>query len=193
MATRVAGMGGHGPEVMGCQGSRSGGKLMIPSPSVLAVPPSRRSGGERTLAMTACARESYRSTMRIRNDSGELDKLTRWIIGACDAARLSKKTAFAVQLCLDEAVANILEHGEGSARASAIAADLERSESEVVLAIEDDGGPFDPSLIAAPQTPQTLEAASSGGRGIHLIRQFSSRMEYIRAGGRNRLRLTFAD
>jgi anti-sigma regulatory factor (Ser/Thr protein kinase) len=143
--------------------------------------------------MTACARESYRSTMRIRNDSGELDKLTRWIIEACDAARLSKETAFAVQLCLDEAVANILEHGQGSARASAIAADLERSESEVVLDIADDGGPFDPSLVAAPQTPQTLEAASLGGRGIHLIRQFSSRMEYVRAGGHNRLRLTFAD
>ena len=30
------------------------------------------------------------------------------------------------------------------------------------------------------------------GRGIHLIREFSSRMEYARSGGCNRLRLTFA-
>jgi serine/threonine-protein kinase RsbW len=174
-------MGGRGP------------KLMSPDESVFAAPPSRRSGGDRTLAMTACARESYRSAMRIRNDSGELDKLTRWIIEACEAARLSKKTSFAVQLCLDEAVANILEHGKGSAGASAIAADLECSDSKVVLEIEDDGSPFDPSVVAAPQTPQTLEAASPGGRGIHLIRQFSSRMEYARAGGHNRLRLTFGD
>jgi serine/threonine-protein kinase RsbW len=142
--------------------------------------------------MTACARESYRSTMRIRNDSGELDKLTRWIIEACDAARLSKETAFAVQLCLDEAVANILEHGKGSARASAIAADLARSDSEVVLDIEDDGGPFDPNQVAPPQVPDAVESASVGGRGIHLIRQFSSRMEYARTGGCNKLRLTFA-
>jgi anti-sigma regulatory factor (Ser/Thr protein kinase) len=166
---------------------------MSPDESVFAAPPSRRSGGDRTLAMTACARESYRSAMRIRNDSGELDKLTRWIIEACEAARLSKKTSFAVQLCLDEAVANILEHGKGSAGASAIAADLECSDSKVVLEIEDDGNPFDPSVVAAPQTPQTLEAASPGGCGIHLIRQFSSRMEYARAGGHNRLRLTFGD
>jgi anti-sigma regulatory factor (Ser/Thr protein kinase) len=130
--------------------------------------------------------------MRIRNDFSELDKLTRWIIETCDVARLSKKTSFAVQLCLDEAVANILEHGKGSARASAIAADLERSDSEVVLDIEDDGGPFDPSRVAPPQTPRTVETATVGGRGIHLIRQFSSRMEYFRTGGRNRLRLTFA-
>jgi anti-sigma regulatory factor (Ser/Thr protein kinase) len=143
--------------------------------------------------MTACAKETFRSAMRIRNDSSELDKLTRWIIETCDAARLSEKTAFAVQLCLDEAVANILEHSKGSARASAINADLERSDSEVVLDIEDDGGPFDPSLVAPPQLPQTVESASVGGRGIHLIRQFSSRMEYARSGGRNRLRLTFAN
>jgi hypothetical protein len=37
-----------------------------------------------------------------------------------------------------------------------------------------------------------VEAASVGGRGIHLIRQFSSRMDYARAGSFNRLRLTFA-
>jgi anti-sigma regulatory factor (Ser/Thr protein kinase) len=142
--------------------------------------------------MTTCAKETFRSAMRIRNDSSELDKLTRWIIETCDAARLSKKTAFAVQLCLDEAVANILEHGKGSARASAIAADLARSDSEVVLDIEDDGGPFDPNQVAPPQVPDAVESASVGGRGIHLIRQFSSRMEYARTGGCNKLRLTFA-
>jgi anti-sigma regulatory factor (Ser/Thr protein kinase) len=70
--------------------------------------------------------------------------------------------------------------------------DLKRSDSEVVLNIEDDGGPFDPSPVAPPQTPQTVENAPVGGRGIHLIRQFSSRLEYFRVGGRNRLRLTFA-
>jgi len=131
--------------------------------------------------------------MRIRNDSSELDKLTQWIIETCEAAQLSKKTAFAVQLCLDEVVANILEHGKGSARASAIAADLERSDSQVVLDIEDDGGPFDPNQVAPPQVPQVVESASVGGRGIHLVRQFSSRMEYARSDGCNRLRLTFAN
>ena len=137
------------------------------------------------------------STMRIRNDSGDLDKLTRWIIETCDAARLSKKTAFAVQLCLDEAVANILEHGKGSARASAIAADLERSDSEVVLDIEDDGGPFDPTRWRRRRCRIRWKSASVGGRGIHLIRQFSSRMEYARSrrpqpAAADLRRLTFA-
>jgi anti-sigma regulatory factor (Ser/Thr protein kinase) len=142
--------------------------------------------------MTACTEETYRSAVRIRNESGELDKLTRWIVASCDAARLSGKTAFAVQLCLEEVVANILEHGKGPARASTIGVALERSDSEVALEIEDDGGPFDPNQVASSLPAQTLEASSVGGRGIHLIRQFSSRMDYLRAGRLNQLRLTFA-
>jgi serine/threonine-protein kinase RsbW len=130
--------------------------------------------------------------MRIRNDYCELDKLTRWIIETCGAARLSKKTAFAVKLCLDEAVANILEHSNGSARASEIAADLARSDSEVVLDIEDDGAPFDPIQVPPPPQPLAVETVLGGGRGIYLIRHFSSRMEYFRIDGWNRLRLTFS-
>ena len=132
----------------------------------------------------------HRSAIRIRNDYGELDRLTRWIIETCEAARLSNKTAFCVQLCLEEAVANILEHGQGSGRASEISAHLRSTDSEVILDIEDDGEPFDPSQAAPPLPSHSMETASVGGRGIHLIRQFSC-MEYVRANTHNRLRLKF--
>jgi anti-sigma regulatory factor (Ser/Thr protein kinase) len=133
----------------------------------------------------------HRSAIRIRNDYGELDRLTRWIIETCDAAQLSNSTAFRVQLCLEEAVANILEHGQGGGRASAITADLNSSDPDVILNIEDDGAAFDPRQVATPLPSHNLENASMGGRGIHLIRQFSSSMEYVRANSHNRLRLKF--
>jgi hypothetical protein len=128
--------------------------------------------------MAACAKETYRSAMRIRNDS------------AVDHRDLRRGSAFQKDVIRGAVVpgrsgGEHLEHSRGNARASAIVADLERSDSEVTLDIKDDGGPFDPRLVATPQTPQTVETASVGGRGIHLIRQFSSRMEYFRTGGRN--------
>jgi len=153
--------------------------------------------------MTESATAPYKSTMAMRNDPGEVGKLTQWIIEACVAARIPEKMSFAVQLCLDEAVANILQHGlEGGsehaeqhaadgARACAISASLERGDAGVWLEIEDDGEAFDPTA-AAPRAPaQTLELLPVGGLGIHFMRQYSSRMEYSRSGGRNRLRLTF--
>jgi serine/threonine-protein kinase RsbW len=97
-----------------------------------------------------------------------------------------------VQLCLDEAVANILQHGgEGSAPAATIAASLERGPSGVVLEIEDDGVAFDPTGVAAPVPAPTLDQLRVGGLGVHFMRQYASRMEYRRSGGRNRLRLSF--
>jgi serine/threonine-protein kinase RsbW len=153
--------------------------------------------------MTESATAPYKSTMVMRNDPSEVGKLTQWIIEACAAARLPEKTSFAVQLCLDEAVANILQHAAqdaaqhvaqpaaGGARASAISASLERGDAGVWLDIEDDGDAFDPTAVA-PRTPaRTLELLPVGGLGIHFMRQYSSRMEYSRSGGRNRLRLTF--
>jgi serine/threonine-protein kinase RsbW len=162
--------------------------------------------------MTESATAPYKSTMVMRSDPGEVAKLTRWIIEACAAAHIPEKMSFAVQLCLDEAVANILQHpvqdaaqnaaqhpaqhaaqhAAGTARASTISASLERGDAGVWLDIEDDGEAFDPSA-AAPRAPApTLELLPVGGLGIHLMRQYSSRMEYSRSGGRNRLRLTFA-
>jgi anti-sigma regulatory factor (Ser/Thr protein kinase) len=143
--------------------------------------------------MTACAAAPYRSAIVIRIDAGEVGKLMQWIIAACAAAQFPERTSFAIQLCLNEAVANILQHGlhrtEGGA--TAIAASLERSASDVVLAVEDDGEAFDPTGVAPPLRAPTLDVLPVGGRGIHLMRRYSSRMEYSRSDGRNRLRLTF--
>jgi serine/threonine-protein kinase RsbW len=153
--------------------------------------------------MNGSATAPYRSTIVMRNDSAEVGRLTQWIIEACAAAHIPQKTSFAVQLCLDEAVANILQHGaegldhaeqpvEEGVRASTISASLERGDAGLCLDIQDDGEAFDPTAAAPPTPAQTLELMPVGGLGIHLMRQYSSRMEYNRSGGRNRLRLIFA-
>jgi serine/threonine-protein kinase RsbW len=133
----------------------------------------------------------YRSAVVQRVGAGNLEGFTQWILEACAAAHLPEKTAFAVQLCLDEAVANILQYGAGGTRASEIAAALERTDAGVVLDIEDDGVAFDPTAFVVPPRAADLENLPVGGLGIHLMRGFARRMVYSRTGGRNRLRLTF--
>jgi anti-sigma regulatory factor (Ser/Thr protein kinase) len=142
--------------------------------------------------MIDCVDAPYRSFLVLRNDADEFARMTQWILRVCNAAGLATKTAFALQLCLEEAVTNIVEHGEGDARATEIVASVERDQADVVLTVEDDGGPFDSTKVAAPQRRQTLEDSPVGGLGIHLMRQFASGVEYRREGGRNHLRLTFS-
>jgi serine/threonine-protein kinase RsbW len=142
--------------------------------------------------MIDCADARYRSVLVLRNDMGESARLSEWILDVCKSAGFAANTAYALQLCLEEAVSNIIEHSRGATRATEIVASVTREHADAVLTIDDDGGAFDPTQVAAPQRSDTLEDLPVGGLGIHLMRRFASSVEYRREGGRNRLRLTFS-
>ena len=161
--------------------------------------------------MSESATAPYKSTMVMRNDPGEVGQADavdhRGLRGGsysgedvvCGATlprrgggeHLAARCATRSATCCATSAQHAAQHAAGTARASTISASLERGDAGVWLDIEDDGEAFDPTA-AAPRAPApTLELLPVGGLGIHLMRQYSSRIEYSRSGGRNRLRLTF--
>lgn len=130
------------------------------------------------------------SRLVLRNEFDELNRLASWIEDAVRRYSLNATTSFAVQLCVDEAAANIITHNKDE-RASRIVVTLQRQQDEFVVLIEDDGPPFDPTGVPPPQPGTTLETTKIGGLGVHLIRRFSASMQYGRIGEENSLRLTF--
>ncbi len=107
-----------------------------------------------------------------------------------EANGLPGSTLFAVQLCLEEAVSNVIRHAVLPAGAR-IGVTLERAAGELVVSITDAGPPFDPLAAAAPAPHESLESAAIGGQGIVLMRRFCHDMRYQHVGGLNRLRLAF--
>src|SRR5215468_6350790 len=83
----------------------------------------------------------------LRNDFQELTRLATWIEDIVRRQSLPETTSFAIQLCLDEAVANIIGHGGNGRKASEIAITLAHTQDGSVLRIEDDGPPFDPTSV----------------------------------------------
>jgi hypothetical protein len=67
----------------------------------------------------------------------------------------------ASQLCLEEAVANIIMHGGAKDEGLQIAVELERNGGTLVARIEDNGRPFDPTRAPSPALANSLEEASS--------------------------------
>ena len=132
-----------------------------------------------------------RARLVLRNDFQELKRLAPWIEDAVQRAALDAATSFAVQLCLDEAVANVVMHGKVEGKASRIVVTFQRMQDELVLSIEDDGVPFDPTNVAPAKPAATLETTRIGGLGVHLMRRFSTSMHYERVADQNCLRLTF--
>jgi anti-sigma regulatory factor (Ser/Thr protein kinase) len=98
--------------------------------------------------------------------------------------------AFALQLCLEEAVANIVMYG-GAPEAAAIAIEIAHSGGIVKATVEDSARPFDPTQVPPRQQPTSLDETRVGELGVHLIRQYSSEMRYERRDDRNLLTLRF--
>ena len=131
--------------------------------------------------------------MELRGDFSELRRLARWFEAKAPPG-LSADTSFAVQLCLEEAVANIIMHGGGAKDdRPQIAIALERNGGTLVARIEDSGREFDPTQFPPPSVAKSLEEAKVGDLGIHLMRSFASDMHYERRDGRNRLTLRFVE
>ena len=128
----------------------------------------------------------------LRNDVAELQRLAGWVEGFAEQG-ISSDVSFAVQLCLEEAVANIIMYGAASGDPLEIAVELERNGATLVARIEDNGRQFDPTRAPPPAVATSLEKAKVGDLGIHLMRSFASGMNYERRDGRNRLTLRFVE
>jgi len=135
---------------------------------------------------------SEASRLVLRKDVAELKRLAGWIEGFTQE-RTSPDVSFAVQLCLEEAVANIIMYGARRDDPLEIAVELERNGENLVARIEDNGRQFDPTQAPPPVSARSLEEAKVGELGIHLMRSFATGMDYERRDGRNRLTLRFVE
>jgi phosphoserine phosphatase RsbU/P len=131
-------------------------------------------------------------SLTLRNDRAELARMMSWIDAMVAPLELSPETTYALQLCLEEAVVNIISYAFTPETSHNVRIDVWRDGSIVVAEIIDDGEPFDPLAQELPQQPADLESAQIGGLGIRLMRSFAAHIAYQRAGAMNRLTLSFA-
>jgi anti-sigma regulatory factor (Ser/Thr protein kinase) len=131
----------------------------------------------------------------------EIASAASWIESIAASAGFADTQAFSMQVCLEELMSNIVRHGKersgsqsswpsGSGHlriAIAIDADADR----ITMTIEDNARPFDLGKAVAKKIDQPLDQLEPGGLGIHLIKSFSSAMEYQRTEHGNRVTVEF--
>jgi anti-sigma regulatory factor (Ser/Thr protein kinase) len=123
-------------------------------------------------------------------DKASIVDFADWIEAWATGRALGETVAFAMRLCVEEAVTNIALYAYDGAPGP-VRLDVVSSGDDVTVTISDHGAPFDVSTARDPGTEVDIETATIGGRGIRLMRQFSDRLAYGRVGDQNRLSLTF--
>ncbi len=92
-----------------------------------------------------------------------------------------------MQVALDEVLANIISYAHAEGTIHAIRVRLTVSPEALEAEVEDDGRPFDPLAVPAPDLQAPLRERRVGGLGIHFVRRLMSEVRYARVEGRNHL------
>ena len=132
-----------------------------------------------------------RAELLIRADVSELRCTSVWIEQACLERGVPANEIERLDVCLNEALANILAHGGSAALEKPINVRLEvhhdAPSCEAVVTVADSGAPFDPLAVAAESRPKMLAEATPGGLGLRMIRGFADILGYRYLDERNQL------
>lgn len=131
-------------------------------------------------------------TVTLRNRRGEIARMTALLEAFCRNHRLTDDDTLNVNLVLDEAIINVIEHGFQDGAEHAIDVRLLLDGSRLTILVEDDGIAYNPLDAPAPRFDLPLEQRRIGGLGVHIMKTLAERVEYQRDDARNRLTITMA-
>jgi anti-sigma regulatory factor (Ser/Thr protein kinase) len=123
--------------------------------------------------------------LTLENTTEALECLAPWIQMVAHQLALHPDTTFRVDLILAEVVTNIVEYAYLEGGSNPIEIKIQPHASQLIMEIRDQGIPFDPLQMPTITLPTTLELASIGGLGIHLLRHYSNECFYQRLGNQN--------
>jgi serine/threonine-protein kinase RsbW len=99
----------------------------------------------------------------------------------------SSKDIYAVQLSVDEACTNIIEHAYADKSGGKIVICCMLEGEKFSVNIMDQGKPFDPTIIPTPDTDSPLNERKRGGLGIFFMKKFMDEVKYVRSNDENLL------
>jgi len=89
---------------------------------------------------------------------------------------------FAIRLAMDEAFVNALKHGNNNEPKKHVKIYYTANKKQMKMSIEDEGEGFDYNSLADPTSEENL--GQIHGRGIFLIKQFTSFVEFNKVGNK---------
>jgi anti-sigma regulatory factor (Ser/Thr protein kinase) len=145
------------------------------------------------MTMTVDGKDTMHERLILQSRMSNLAKVPPWIEGLAARHAIPDDMQFAMNLCLEEALSNIIRHGYSSEPDHSFTIQFSNPrETYFVFVVEDDAPPFNP--VDSPELPavSSLDETHVGGQGIRLMRQFADALEYEPTPTGNRLSIGFS-
>ncbi len=108
-----------------------------------------------------------------------LDDIREFVGDCARGDGFSDKEIYAIQLAVDEACTNVIEHAYGGEGDGVLEIRCGVSNEVITVIIRDWGKPFDPSNVPEPKLDEGLFERRIGGLGVYLMRKLMDTVGYI--------------
>ncbi len=134
----------------------------------------------------------FRQRLTINNDLAYLAQVRELVRSGVQRGEFPAQYLNRLQIAVDEAVTNIIEHGYADQPRGKATIDLtvQVSPDTFLIEIVDQGASFDPKTLTDVDIATHAASGRSGGLGVFLMRRIMDRVDYqYKTGQPNRLLL----
>jgi serine/threonine-protein kinase RsbW len=101
-----------------------------------------------------------------------------FVAAVAERLGLDDDETFALQMAIDEACSNVMEHAYRGRSDGQVSVRLQALDDQVVVTIHDQGEPFDPQSVPRPDTSAPLQKRQNGGLGLYLMEKLMDSVEW---------------
>ena len=107
-----------------------------------------------------------------------LERIRAFFADAAHQAGLDETAIHSIELAADEAAANIIDHAYGGEDLGDIECTWSLEPTRLVMTLHDHGTPFEPELIAAPDTKSKITERKPRGLGLYFMRRLMDEVRF---------------
>jgi anti-sigma regulatory factor (Ser/Thr protein kinase) len=108
-----------------------------------------------------------------------LDYVREFVGQAAVDSGMKPSAVYAVQLAVDEAFSNIIEHAYGGECLENVQCSCEITKETLVVKLHDCGQSFQPGKVPAPDLTADLQNRKIGGLGLYFMRQLMDDVDFV--------------
>lgn len=116
--------------------------------------------------------------LRLPGRFENLPKIGEFVVKAARSAGLDDRAIYAVELAVDEACSNIIDHAYGGESESLLECEVVLARDGLTVILRDHGKPFDPDNIPDPKIGVSIDELKPRGVGFFLMKKMMDEIRY---------------
>lgn len=121
---------------------------------------------------------SRKYELKVTSEPENLARIAEFITDSARTLGLGEDEVFAVEMAVDEACANVIEHAYGGEPGGSIEITCALEADRFEVTIHDYGEAFDPEKVPCPDTCCSLEEREVGGLGVYFMKTLMDEVRF---------------